>query len=253
MTATTNQQAPKPSDAQRLSARARRSGGTVGMYALLIGIAIVFMFPFIYMLTTALKTSEEFFRYPPQLLPMQAATATYEGEPLPLYRIPVDGEMVEMVPVDTGVRAGIFAPADDLEATVVVPLEDATAILDADGAEVLLTAGDDELPVYEIDGEQVVKVRNTSVAEFVSPTDPSLTAYAVVRTAEAVERPTANPENFPDVLDRAGFDRSLTNTILVTLFVVGGSSSPRSSAATPSRASRSPSATRSSSSTWARS
>ena len=75
-----------------------------------------------------------------------------------------------------------------------VPLEDATAILDADGAEVLLAVGDDELPAYEIDGEQVVKVRNTSVAAFVSPTDPSrLTGYAVVRTAEAVERPTAHP------------------------------------------------------------
>ena len=222
MTVSANKQAPKPSDAQRLGARVRRSGGTAGMYALLIGIAIVFMFPFIYMLTTALKTSEEFYRYPPQLLPMQAATAEYEGEPLPLYRIPVDGQTAEMVPVETGVRAGIFAPAEDLEATVVVPLDDATAILDVEGNEVLLVVGDDELPVYEIDSQQMVKVRNTAVAEFVSPSDPSLTAYAVLRTAEAVERPTANPGNFPDVLDRAGFDRSLTNTIMVTLAVVGG-------------------------------
>ena len=44
----------------------------------------------------------------------------------------------------------------------------------------------------------------------------------MLRTAEAVERPTAHPENFPDVLERSGFDRSLTNTILVTLAVVFG-------------------------------
>ena len=224
MTTAANTQASKvpPSGGPNRNTRIRRRAGTTGTYLLLIAIGAVFVFPFIFMVTTALKTSEEVFRYPPQLLPMQAATATYEGEPLPLYRIPVEGEMVEMVPVETGVRAGIFAPADDLEATVVVPLEDATAILDADGAEVLLAVGDDELPAYEIDGEQVVKVRNTSVAEFVSPTDPSLTGYAVVRTAEAVERPTAHPENFPDVLERGGFDRSLTNTILITMAVVFG-------------------------------
>ena len=224
MTTAANTQASKvpPSGGPNRNTRIRRRAGTTGTYLLLIAIGAVFVFPFIFMVTTALKTSEEVFRYPPQLLPMQAATATYEGEPLPLYRIPVEGEMVEMVPVETGVRAGIFAPADDLEATVVVPLEDATAILDADGAEVLLAVGDDELPAYEIDGEQVVKVRNTSVAAFVSPTDPSLTGYAVVRTAEAVERPTAHPENFPDVLERGGFDRSLTNTILITMAVVFG-------------------------------
>ncbi|MEX1295714.1 MAG: hypothetical protein AB1Z67_06045, partial [Candidatus Limnocylindrales bacterium] len=222
MTAAANRPAPRPTDGRRLGLRARRGAGTAGMYALLIAIAIVFMFPFIYMLTTALKTSEEFYRYPPQLLPMQAATATVAGEELPLYRIPIDERTVEMVPIETGVRAGVFAPSDDLEATTVVPLEEATAILDAAGDEVLLAVDGEELPVYEVDGQQVVKVRNTAVAQFVAPSDPDLTAYAVLRTAEAVERPTANPENFPAVLDRAGFDRSLTNTILVTLAVVGG-------------------------------
>ncbi len=222
MTASTKQQPPQPTGGPMLGTRVRRGLGTTGLYVLLITFAIIFMFPFVYMLTTALKTSEEFYRYPPQLLPMQAATAAIAGEELPLYRIPVDGGQVEMVPVEAGVRAGIFAPAEDLESTVVVPLEQASAILDEDGNEVLVATGDGELPVYEVDGQRLVKVRNTSVAEFASPANPDVTAYAVLRTAEAVERPTAHPENFPDVLDRAGFDRSLTNTILVTLAVVGG-------------------------------
>jgi multiple sugar transport system permease protein len=222
MATTPKQESRRPQGGPTVKTRMRRRAGTVGTYALLIAIAIVFLFPFIFMLTTAFKTSEEVFRYPPQLLPMQAATATLEGEELPLYRIPLDGTTVEMVPVETGVRAGLFAPADDLEATVTVPLDEATAIVDAAGNELLQSVGDDQFPVYEVGGQQLLKVRNTAVAEFVSPSDPSRKAYAVLRTAEAVERPTANPENFPDVLDRAGFDRSLTNTILVTLAVVGG-------------------------------
>ena len=222
MTNATEQRTPQRTGGPRLGTRIRRGLGTTGLYVLLITFAVVFMFPFVYMLTTALKTSEEFYRYPPQLLPMRAATAAIAGEELPLYRIPVDGQQVEMVPVDNGVRAGIFAPAGDLDDTVLVPLEQASAVLDANGDEVLVAAGDEDLPLYDIGGEQLVKVRNTAVAEFVSPSDPTITAYAVLRTAEAVERPTAHPENFPDVLERAGFDRSVTNTILVTLAVVGG-------------------------------
>ena len=107
MTASTGRRTQSPSGGPRLGTRVRRGLGTTGLYALLIAFAIIFMFPFVYMLTTALKTSEEFYRYPPQLLPMQAATAAVSGEELPLYRIPVDGRQVEMVPVETGVRAGI--------------------------------------------------------------------------------------------------------------------------------------------------
>ncbi len=78
MTAAQNQ-ARKPTGGATSRTRVRRGAGTIGMYALLIGVAVIFLFPFIFMLTTAFKTSEEVFRYPPQLLPMQAATATLRG------------------------------------------------------------------------------------------------------------------------------------------------------------------------------
>ena len=104
------------------------SGGTVGTYALLIGIAAIFLFPFIFMIGTALKTSEEVFRYPPQLFPMQAITAAIDGEDLPVYRIETDEGTREMVPVETGIRSGIFATSDDFTSadtadTIVVPLD----------------------------------------------------------------------------------------------------------------------------------
>jgi alpha-1,4-digalacturonate transport system permease protein len=228
MTATTNPEpTPEaPLDRRPTWRRLRPHAGTAGTYLALVSIGVLFLFPFLFLVTTALKTSEEVFRYPPQLLPMQTETTEYEGEPLPLYRIPVDGEVVEMVPIETGVRAGVYAALDDPESMVLIPNDQATAILDGSGAEVTVEVEGEALPLFDVPvaGEQQRRalVRNTAVAEFVSPTDPSQIAYAVLRTAQAVERPTANPENFPEVLERSGFDRSLTNTILVTLAVVFG-------------------------------
>ncbi len=211
--------------------RFRPNGGTIGTYALLIGIAIIFLFPFIFMVGTSLKTSEEVFRYPPELLPMRAVTAAVEGEELPVYRIPTDDGTREMVPIETGIRAGVFATSDqptgaEDEATIIIPLDEVTPALAADGSEQTVIVGEEEYPIFEatVDGQavQLAKLRNTGVARFEVADDPSVFAYAVLRTAEAVETPTANPENFPEVLERSGFDRSVTNTILVTLAVVFG-------------------------------
>ena len=44
-------------------------------------------------------------------------------EPLPLYTIEVEGEPREMALAQTTVRVGVFAPADNLAATVTVPIQ----------------------------------------------------------------------------------------------------------------------------------
>ena len=54
--------------------RIRRAVATTGTYVLLVAIGAVFVMPFVFMLSTSLKTSEEVFRYPPQLLPSQPKT-----------------------------------------------------------------------------------------------------------------------------------------------------------------------------------
>lgn len=199
---------------------------TAATYALLVGIGAVFLFPFIFMVTTSLKTSEEVFRYPPRLLPTEAKTALLGGEELPLYRISVAGEELEMAATENGIRAGLFADAGSPGETILWPLELATPVLDASGEDVTEIVDGDALPLYDValpEGTgRLVKVRNTAVARFVLPEDPSVTAYGVLRTSTPVESPTANPQNYSEVLDREGFDRNVTNTILVTLAVVFG-------------------------------
>ncbi len=69
--------------------RVRKGFGAVFTYIGLVLIGVIVIFPFVFMFTTSLKTSEEVFSYPPRLLPAQPKTVAVEGfpEPLPLYRI----------------------------------------------------------------------------------------------------------------------------------------------------------------------
>lgn len=200
--------------------------GLLGTYVLLTVVGAIFVFPFLFMAATSLKTSEEVFRYPPRLLPTEAVLAVVGGEELPLYEIPVDGTSYQMAAVETGIRAGVFAPPETPAQTRLWPLDLATPVLDQTGEEVTQEVDGEELPLYDVayeDGtERQVKTRNTSVARFVLPEDPSVFGYAVLRTSTPVETPTAHPENFSNVLEKEGFGRNVTNTILVTLAVVFG-------------------------------
>jgi len=188
----------------------------------------VFIFPFVFMFTTSLKTSEEVFRYPPRLLPTEAKTVIVAGEPepVPLYRIPLGDQTLEMIPVETGVAAGVFADPADAATTTAWPLDQAQAVVGADGQPVTAVIDGAPLPLFDVtvagQTSRLAKVRDTAVARFEVPDDPSVSSYAVLRTAEQVEAVTTHPGNYGDVLARSGFDRNLTNTLLVTLFTVFG-------------------------------
>jgi multiple sugar transport system permease protein len=216
----------EPGALATLWARIRPRAGLLGTYLLLIVVGVVFLFPFVFMFTTSLKTSEEVFRYPPQLLPTEPRTATFEGEELPVYRIALGDTTYEMVPIETGVQAGIFVDPADPSLTVTWPLDMAVPVMNADGTPATALVDGEPLELFDValgDGtERLARVRNTSVSKFVVPEDPTIVSYAVQRTATPVETPTAHPENYPEVLQRSGFDRSLANTILVTLAVVFG-------------------------------
>lgn len=208
--------------------RVRKGLGAFGTYVGLILIGVIVIFPFAFMLTTSLKTSEEVFRYPPKLLPTQPKTVTVQGfpEPLPLYRIPLDGQTYEMVPVEAGIPAGVFTTAADPTETTAWPLDLALPVTSAEGSPATVDIDGVAAPLYDVTmgstTTQMAKVRDTAVTRFVVPTDPSVVSFAVLRTATPVESVTAHPENYTEVLARAGFDRTLTNTIMVTLFVVVG-------------------------------
>jgi multiple sugar transport system permease protein len=189
---------------------------------LLGGFALLIIFPFIYMAFTSLKDSSDVFTYPPRVLPYEPETITVGGEELPLFQIESgDGELRSLVLVEEGVEAGLFAPEDDLENTVAVPLEFAT-----DTGRTVTVEGD-ELSVFTVSagGEtaDLVLVRGTAVGRFVDPDDSTVEGYAVVRTALPSERITARWGNYNEVLGIRNFDRAITNTILITVFVVAGS------------------------------
>jgi ABC-type glycerol-3-phosphate transport system permease component len=208
--------------------RLRKGAGTFFTYLLLSVIGVIIIFPFVFMLTTSLKTSEEVFRYPPRIMPMEAKTVVVEGQsdPVEVYQVALGDTTYEMIPVERGVRAGVFATAEDPATTTVWPLDQAIAVTDAEGAPVTAVVNGETVPLFDITiagrEQRLAKLRETSVAKLQVPGDPSIVSYAVLRTATPVESPTAHPENYSEVLRRSGFDRNLTNTIMITMFVVIG-------------------------------
>ena len=89
-----------------------------------------------------------------------------------------------------------------------------------------VTIDGEELPLYDIiiDGEpvRVAQIGQTSLGRFVDVADPSIEVLANIRLSEPVERLTWRPENYRDVVELQNMDRSLSNTIMVTLAVVLG-------------------------------
>jgi multiple sugar transport system permease protein len=179
------------------------------------------LFPFLFMVAAALKTSEDSFRYPPKILPRTAATAEVAGAEVDLYSVEVPGSGSSTVYLaEPSVEAGLFASLDDPEVTISWPLAFAT---DTGGT---TTVGGETVPIYAVQqGGQTVDLallRNTSVGRFVGLDDAAIETFAVVRTAERAESIDPQWQNFRDIIDLRDFDRSLTNTILVTILVVGG-------------------------------
>ncbi|MBM3696368.1 MAG: carbohydrate ABC transporter permease, partial [Actinobacteria bacterium] len=82
-------------------------------------------------------------------------------------------------------------------------------------------------PLYRVpigtEWRRLALVRDTVVGRFVDPDRPDVEGYAVVRTAQRTERVTAEWSNYSEVMGIRDFDRALTNTVLVTVFVVAGS------------------------------
>lgn len=202
-----------------MNARARI--GRALAYIVLVGFAAAMLFPFVFMASTALKTPDDTFRYPPKILPRTAATAEVNGEVVDLFSVTdADGATRDAYLAEAGVAAGLLAPESDLEATIVWPADALTETgrtVPVDG---------DALPIVEVDiGDgpaEYVLLRPTAVGRFVELDDPSAESFAVVRTAERAESVDARWENFNEIIELRDFDRALTNTILVTILVVGG-------------------------------
>ena len=200
-------------------------------YAALLGFGFLMVFPFLYMIFTSLKTSNDVFRYPPQLLPQTQATQLVDGEEALLYRLEVDGERRNMVATDERERFGFFTTEDLLDVedprSSQLITELPLAEVEETGRSVTLTAGneEDEFDVYEVevDGEtqELLLAYRGSKDLFVDPEDSNIQTYAVERTARQAESVEFQWDNYEAFFD-LGLNRALVNTTLVTLLVVLG-------------------------------
>ena len=202
------------------------------LYVVLTFFAFVMTFPFLYMMSTSFKTSNDVFHYPPRLMPYSPVMVAYQGEMVPAYTFLIDGEERQLVPTGERERFGFFTTQDlvnvddprSSEILVQVPLGDVVET----GEEITITdaAGNsDEFDVYEVpvNGEMMTLLLAYRGAQdlFIDPDNPEITAYAVARTANSVEYVNFNINNYETVLG-LNLDRALINTVIVTLGVTAG-------------------------------
>lgn len=198
----------------------RRLVERIGLYAALSAFGIVMVFPFAVVAFGSLKEASDIFRYPPRLLPYSQDTAEVDGEEQPLFL--VEGE--ERILLET-VDIGIFAPPDDLEARVNARIDEVERRGGFMDTETAVVDGEEQ-PLFDVpvDGDVVgmVQLGSTTAGRFASVENPDDVVRANVRTAEQVDSLAAQTSNFRQVIELQSLDRSLTNTVLVTLLVVGG-------------------------------
>ncbi|HEY5670207.1 MAG TPA: carbohydrate ABC transporter permease [Anaerolineales bacterium] len=197
------------------------------VYIILILFAFFMLFPFIYMFSTSLKYQKDTFRYPPRLMPMQGITTQVEGfdEPLPLFYVDYNGEERKFALTESGIKIGIYAEPNNLEVTYERPL---TQVKPTGGvvnqAIVMVNGKEEKLFDVDVEGQMIpmIKVGQTALGNFIDPSDPSIFVLQNVRLSQPVEEPAGRPENYKEVTELQGLDRSLTNTALVTILVVIG-------------------------------
>jgi ABC-type glycerol-3-phosphate transport system permease component len=202
------------------------------LYIVLTGVAILMLFPFIYMMLTSLKTSDDVFHSPPRLLPYTPNVMEFEGETVEVFRLEVDGVERDMVASGERIRFGYFTTEDNInfentrDSTIIaeVPIDD----LESTG-EVILTAPDGEeedFDLYEVtvDGEtqELLLAYRGALDVFVDPNDPSITTLAVARTSPQSEFVEFQYSNYPEAVFGLNLNRALVNTTLVTIGVTIG-------------------------------
>lgn len=213
-------------DRAKIGARRRRvvraALARVGAYATLIGVAGIMLFPFLYMVAGALKTPEDTFNYPPRIFPRSPAleTVNHVEEEIYVVNVPGVGD-TSVYLAESGVPAGLFGVVGGDETEQVAwPLEFAHKTPES------VELNGEVASIYNVSfgGERtkLVLVRETVVGRFVSLDDSTVETYAVARTAARDEFVDPRWSNFETIIELSDFDRSLTNTILVTVLIVGG-------------------------------
>jgi ABC-type glycerol-3-phosphate transport system permease component len=191
-------------------------------YTILLIAGIVVLVPFVLAFFGSFKTAEDFFTYPPRLLPNVAATAEVNGEDLPLFTVPLpDGGTADLARVENGTSLREFIGVDDPTVVLVAPKDAATPT----GDTIVVDGDDKDVYTVEMAGTTFLVYDNKSRigGTYVDPADPSAPpVFAVSSVVAPVEEVEFQTGNYSKVLELEGFGRSLTNTVLVTILVVIG-------------------------------
>lgn len=95
----------------------------------IIGVGTFFFIPFLWMVSTALKSDVDVFRNPPTLLPHDNVTVEVNGERLPLYNVTMDGTTCQLALVSAFSGMGTFVDPADPSTPIQARLRDAQPIL----------------------------------------------------------------------------------------------------------------------------
>ncbi len=206
--------------------------GRLLAYALLTGFAFLMIFPFLYMITASLKTSDDVFRNPPRLLPLSQQTTDVDGEQVGLYEFNVDGQTRTFILTDESERFGFLTTEDlllvdeprDSDITLQILFDELGEPLRED-VFIASDGDEEEFDVYSVtvDGEEreLLLAYRSSLDKFVALDDASIETYAVERTATPIESVDFQWDNY-DAFFELDLDRALVNTTLVTILVVSG-------------------------------
>jgi multiple sugar transport system permease protein len=182
----------------------------------------VVLIPFLFALSGSFKTAEDVFTYPPRVLPYVPATATVDGQELPVFTVPLPGGgTADLARVENGTSLREFRRVDDPDFVLVSPRD----LLEPTGTTVVVDGEEKDVYVAVVDGQEIEVYDNRSRigGTYVDPADPTAPpVFAVPADVVPVEEVSAQTGNYRKVLGLNGLDRALTNTVLVTILVVGG-------------------------------
>ncbi|MCB0190458.1 MAG: carbohydrate ABC transporter permease [Anaerolineae bacterium] len=197
------------------------------VYIILTVFALFMLFPFIFMFTTSLKEPQDTFRYPPRLLPREPITTFVEGfdEPLPLYYVEYEGKQQQFALAQDNIKIGVYADPNNPDVTYEREIREVRPTGGFTNQETIPIDGEEmDLFDIEVDGQVIpmIQVSQTALGRFVSVENPEVSVLQNVRLSQPVENLTAHPENYREVIELQGLDRSLINTTMVTVLVVIG-------------------------------
>jgi ABC-type glycerol-3-phosphate transport system permease component len=192
------------------------------VYAILVIAGIVVLVPFILAFFGSFKTAEDFFTYPPRLLPYVPSTVQVNGKDLPMYTVPLPGGgSAQLAQSEKGTSLREFVGVDDPSVVLISTTESLTPT----GTTVSVNGTDKDVYTATIGGTEVKVYDNKSRigGTFIDPANPNAPpVYAVSSAVTPVEQVEFQTSNYSKVLQLEGFGRSLTNTVLVTILVVVG-------------------------------